>query len=176
MTLYCPVFQRSRISPDSFSFQFNLKNLLSHFNDILTNIFHSHLRIVPCTILTNHIFVFCYAKSRPLWNFVAHWRFTGIVSYQDSCRQKSCTRLEFPWGQCLSPHHGWKDHNLSQTPDPTCWTLGSQTTPGNSCIQKQIACPHNDNFIFKLELQIEKAIAYGYNVMSFSDLHLFLLF
>lgn len=31
-------------------------------------------------------------------------------------------------------------------------------TPGNSCSKTQIACHFNDNFIFELDLQIEKAI------------------
>lgn len=43
----------------------------------------------------------------------------------------------------------------------------SQTTPGNSCPQTQTACHHRDNFIFRPDLQIKKAIAYCCYVMSF---------
>lgn len=148
----------------------------------------SHISGIPANILILRFFLYhvqpphCrnYYQSTPLLfsvmpgtglsenNPMAHSSFTGRLSYQDSfSKQKRCSQARFFLESVsFSPFQG-KGPQLPMAPVlclRDAWI--SQAAPGNSCTQSWIAFHHNDICIFKLDLQIEKGIVYGY-VMSF---------
>lgn len=110
----------------------------------------SYVQPLSCQCCVNQPLLFSVMQRSLSENIpMAHLRFTGRVSYQDSfSKQKSCIWARFPMESMFFSSSQVMGPQLSM--GPYLYLLDDWLPPGNSCSQTQIACHPNDHFISQL--------------------------